>query len=134
MARPTRAPRHLKLLSGTLKPYRDQGPEKDGLPTIDEPPEAPAWLTHITAIAEWRRLSTVMAANKLLTEGNVGLLAHLCMLHARLVDLWTSSEKPNAALIAAYRTAAGDLSLTHMKLPSGETNKNRFAQNGKRKA
>jgi len=131
MPGPKKAPRHLKLLKGTLQACRDK-PAGAGLPALDAA-TPPAWMQDVVAVAEFRRLAGVLAANKLLTAGNVALLAHLAMLHARLTAAWSTGETPTAALMTVYRRLSGDLGLTALSLPAPAASKpNRFLM-GKRR-
>lgn len=132
MPGPSKTPRHLKLLKGTLQPCRDVAPSTPALPAIDAA-SPPSWLQDVTAIAEFKRLAAVLTANKLLTSGNTALLAHLAMLHARITSSWTTGETPSAALLAVFRRLAGDLGLTNLPTQAPATKPNRFLLNGKRR-
>lgn len=130
MSGPSKIPRHLKLLRGTLQPCRDTLPAGPGLPAIEGETRPPAWMQDVSAVAEFRRLSSALVANKMLTQGNVVLLAHLCMLHARLQEAWVSDSTPTAALLTVYRRLSGDLGLTGMAAQSTVTKPdNKFTNN-----
>src|SRR5262249_31082804 len=102
-------PRHLKLLrTGRIQPCRDT--ETIGFPPATELPRAPVWLCR-EAVLEFDRLARVLRAHRLLTEGNVGLLAHYVMLGVRLEEIWSAGGVPKAALMATYRRIGGDLHL-----------------------
>jgi hypothetical protein len=88
-------------------------------------------LTDITAIAEFKRLAAVLSVNRLLTAGNVHMLAHLCMLHARITATWTTGATPSAALLAIFRRLSGDLGLTHMPTQAPAGRPNRFLTIGR---
>ena len=134
MPGPSKTPRHLKLLRGTLQPCRDVSPSTAALPAIEAAPIPPAWLQDLTAIAEFKRLAAVLTVNRLLTAGNVDLLAHVCMLHARITAMWTAGETPSAALLAIFRKLSGDLGLTHLPTQAPAAAKpNRFLINAKRR-
>ena len=84
-------------------------------------------MTDATAIAECQRLAAVLTANKLLTAGNVALLAHLAMLNARITASWTTGATPSAAVLTVYRRLSGDLGLTHLPTAAPAASKpNRF--------
>lgn len=87
----------------------------------------------VAAIEEFNRLAPLLAANRLLSEGNVALLGHLCMLHSRLSQSWGSGSTPTAALLTIYRRLSNDLGLTHLVLPTPAGTPNRFSTNGKRR-
>jgi hypothetical protein len=131
MPGPRKTPRHLKLLKGTLQPCRDS-PAGVALPALDGVPIPPVWMTDLTAIAEFRRLASVLMANRLLTAGNVALLAHLAMLHARITASWMADETPTAALLTVYRRLSGDLGLTSMPVQAPASKPNRFAEIARR--
>ena len=122
-----RKPDALKLLAGTAR--RDRAATNvPALPPVTAVPTPPAWLADLTAVREWHRLAGTLAACKLLTEGNVGTLAQLCALHAKLVSTWNEGLTPKAALISAYRGLSHDLGLTGMATaaPASNTESNRF--------
>ena len=125
MPGPKKLPRHLKLLRGTVQPCRDVASDKQALPAIDCA-IAPAWMQDEAAIAEFKRLAAVLTANKMLTGGNVQILAHLAMLHARVTASWTEGGTPSAALLTVYRRLAGDLGLTALPMPTPTSKPNRF--------
>ena len=123
---------HLKLLAGTGRADR-AAPATPALPALDAVPTAPAWLTNIDAVREWRRLAPVLVVNRLLHEGNVAMLGQLCALHGRLVEMWTGGETPTAALLSAYRALSVSLGLSSMALSPPANKPNRFLLNGKRR-
>jgi hypothetical protein len=125
-----RKPTHLKLLAGTARPDR-VAPATPALPALDAA-TPPSWLTDLTALAEFRRLAAVLTANRLLTAGNVGLLAHLVMLHTRITASWMADETPTAALLTVYRRLSGDLGLTSMPVQAPASKPNRFAEIARR--
>ena len=127
----SRRPDHLKLLSGTARRDR-MSPVKPTLPPINGVPPAPSWLPVGRATAEWARLAPILSANKLLTDGNLGLLANLCALSAKLAEIWSQGTAPTAALLNAYRSLAGELGLLSMKLPAATEKPNRFLVNFQR--
>lgn len=131
MPGPKKTARHLKLIKGTLT-ARDNRPSAvattPGLPPLDAVPPPPAWLTKKAARAEWGRLAPILVANKLLTDGNVGLLAQLVSVHAHLVDAWSNGLRANAALVATYRALSGSLGLLALDIPTAKPG-NRFAKN-----
>jgi phage terminase small subunit len=106
------------------------------LPSIDEIPPAPEWMPNGHAVREWERLTRVLVANRLLTEGGLSALGQMCALHGKIVQLYAAGESPNAALIAQYRALANDFGLTPVAQgkvrPHGdEPAKNEFTQNRK---
>jgi len=129
-------PRALKVVSGTLRPCRD---EKGGveLPIVSDVPAAPDWLPNAHAVKEWNRLAPILVANKLLTEGGIGPLGNLCALHGKMVQLWAAGEAPVASMIAGYRNLINDFGLTpvsqgKVKMVGDAPVKNKFSSNGKR--
>lgn len=127
-----RRPPSLKVLSGTARPDRIAS-DMPALPAIDAAPSPPSWMTNLDSIREWQRLAPVLAVNRLLHVGNISILAQLCALHGRLVELWTAGSTPTAALLSAYRALSGDLGLSGMALPAPGDKPNRFSNNGKRR-
>jgi len=76
--------------------------------TVANPPPAPDWLPNAHAVKEWDRLTRILIANKLLTEGGLSALATLCAVHGKLVQLWAAGETPKAAMLAQYRGFTSD--------------------------
>lgn len=89
-------PTNLKVISGTLQPCRSSSATVT-LPILTEAPAAPDWLPNAHAIKEWKRLSAILLANKLLTEGALSALAMLCALHGKIVQLYAAGETPTHA-------------------------------------
>jgi len=81
-----------------------------------------------SARAEWVRLAPILVANKLLTDGNVGLLGQLCAVHGYLVDIWQNGLKANAALVATYRALSNSLGLLDWNVSTAKPG-NKFASN-----
>jgi phage terminase small subunit len=131
-----RKPTQLKVISGTKQPCRDV-PAAMSLPTVSEVPEAPDWLPNAHAIKEWNRLAAILTANKLLTEGGLSALGHLCAMHGKLVQLLAAGETPSGHMLAQYRAMNNDFGLTpiaqgKVKPVGAEKSGNKFANNGKR--
>jgi hypothetical protein len=133
MPGPAKSPRTLRLLKGTLQRCRDDAPEM-GLPMIDGVPTPPSWMTNLDAVKEFQRLAPILAANRLLTQGNVPILGQYCAMHGRLVEMWAAKMTPTASFLNAFRAFANGLGLTSMRLPAVPTTKpNIFAENAKRR-
>lgn len=138
MPGPGRKPRSLKVVSGTVRPSREDVPPIV-LPTIKECPPAPDWLPNAHAVKEWNHLAPMLVANGLLTQGGLAALGTLCALTGRLIQLWTAGELPTGHLLAQYRNLTNDFGLTpvaqgKVRATGGEQPGNRFAANGKRSA
>lgn len=136
MPGPKKVPLHLKLIKGTVC-ARDRRPSPNaqitpGLPPINAIPAPPAWMQNKAALAEWGRLAPVLVANRLLTDGNLGLLAQLCAVHGNLVGIWKSGMKANAALVASYRALSNSLGLLDWNVSGVKAGHNRFAKNAAR--
>jgi len=109
MANP-RKPANLKLVSGTRRADRDAAAVE--LPLVMTPPPAPDWLPNAHAVNEWNRLTAILQANHLLTEGGLSALGQLCALHGKLVQSYHAGTTPNAAMIAQLRGFLNDFGLT----------------------
>lgn len=136
MPGPSKKPAALKSLAGTTQPCR-AAPAAVDLPVVTKVPGAPVWLPAGPARAEWKRLATMLTANKLLTEGGLSALAVLCGLYGKIVAMFEADETPTASLVAQYRTMVNDFGLTPVaqtRVKAGETAKpgNKFRNNGKR--
>jgi hypothetical protein len=136
MPGPAKVPAHLKLLRGTLMRPPPQDASTPALPVLDVEPSPPPWLKDAEALREWKRLAPVLTANRLLHEGNIGLLAQLCAVHGRLVKIWSSEGSANAALVMTYRMLSNSLGMLGWELqqsarPDNRQSKqaNRFAAN-----
>lgn len=104
-----RKPRQLKVIEGTLRRDRDR-PEPE-FPTV-EGAEAPDWLTGPEALAEWKRLTALLEATRVLTEADLTALAHLCNLHAACVKMYRAGMEPTAAQITQLRLMLAEFGLT----------------------
>ncbi len=131
MPGPAKSSRHLKILKGTLQPSRD-APEGAALSPVDSAPPRPAWLNNPDAVREFDRLAPLLLANKILTDGNVGVFVQMCALHGRLVAMWTEGTTPSAAMLSTYRALCNALGLLGMKLPAAGGKPNWFADHAKR--
>lgn len=130
-------PPQLKILQGTKRPCRDTTPTAD-IELVSDIPQAPDWLPNPDAVTEFNRLASILHANRLLTPGGVGALAHMCALYGKLVQLWRAGETPSGHLMAQYRNLSNDFGLTPVaqgkvaasggKKPAG----NKFSSNGKK--
>ena len=106
-----RKPGHLKVVAGTDQPCR-RAPEPVDLPLLDQMPSPPDWLPNAHAVREFERLAEILFNNRLLTEGGLMALGHLCALHGKLVQLWAAGESPTGHLLAQYRALVNDFGLT----------------------
>jgi phage terminase small subunit len=105
-------PPALRVIAGTSRPDRERASLAGELVPLTAAPPAPDWLVSPTAIAEWDRLAARLTACRLLDELMLMPLAHLCALHATLVQLHREGIEPRAALVAQYVRLAGDFGLT----------------------
>jgi len=133
-----RKPNHLKSVAGTGRPDREVVNVVD-LPLVEQIPEAPSWMPNSHAVMEWDRMVPILMANRLLTEGGLTALAHMCALHGKIVQLYAAGESPTASMCGTLRTMHNDFGLTPVAqgkvTPVGEeTKRNKFAANGKRSA
>lgn len=133
MARPPK-PHNLKVIAGTDRPDR-LVPTGVDLPLVDLAPLPPDWLPQGHAVREWERLSTLLAANRLLTEASLGPLAILCALHGTIVQHYQAGMVPTGHMLAQYRNLVNDFGMTPVAQgkvkPLGEESKaNKFARNG----
>lgn len=131
-----RKPPALKAIDGSREP----SPPQVELPRINVAPDAPAWLGTAHAVNEWNRLAPILVANGLLTEGGVSVLAVLCSLFGKIVQLTAAGESPTGHMIAQYRALANDFGLTPVAqgkvraIEPPPAAGNRFAKFGKRGA
>lgn len=139
MANP-RKPTSLKVVAGTDQPCRRPDTPPLDLPLTDGVPEPPDWLPNAHAIKEWRRLTPILHANKLLTEAGLSALGQLCALHGKVVQLYAAGEAPVASMVAQLRALMNDFGLTPVAQgkvkPNGSTEapKSKFSGFGKRPA
>jgi len=127
-------PKELKILSNTVRPCRDKATIT--LPVVSGVPDPPKWLPNAAAIVEFKRLATILVANKLLTEGSITSLGHLAAIHGKLIQIWSSGDTPSGFLISQYRNLINDFGLSPVssaKIGAAPVKKpNAFASNGKR--
>jgi phage terminase small subunit len=135
----SRKPAQLKAVAGTARKDRE-APAPVDIPLVDSIPDAPDWMPNAHAVKEWNRLAVILTANKLLTEADLGALAHLCALHGKIVQLYAAGEAPTASLIGTLRNLENDFGLSPVARgkvnPAGtqDLKGNKFAANGKRSA
>lgn len=111
MPGPGKKPSHLKAVAGTSRPDREPAAVVE-LPLVDEIPAPPYWLPNAHAVNEFKRLASILFNNKLLTEGGLMALGHLCALHGSLVQLWAANVPPTGHMLAQYRALINDFGLT----------------------
>ena len=108
MANP-RKPRALKLLEGTNRKDRDR-PEPEFPPATNT--DTPDWLIDIDARKEWDRLSALLRSTRVLTEGDLTTLGHLCNLHAACVAQYRANIHPHAATLTQLRLFLAEFGLS----------------------
>ena len=133
---PKPKPDALKRLAGTDQPSRmmDNAVE---FPTPEFGESAPPnWLTNADAVAEWDRLYGLLKANRVLTVGDLTMLAHLCRLHGSIVRRTRAGMDVPSASEAQNRTNYAEFGLTpssRTRVLAGEARrKNKFADRGRR--
>ncbi|WP_406828693.1 hypothetical protein [Microbulbifer sp. ARAS458-1] len=128
---PPKQPKSLKLLKGSRRIDENDSLE---LPPLEDIPPPPDWLPNSHALREWERLSGLLHANGLLTEGCLSPLAHLCALHGKIVQQYAAGAAPTGHIIAQYRALAGEFGLTPSTAtkvsPGSAHKKNKFANGG----
>lgn len=140
MPGPGKKPSHLKAVAGTSRKDREPDGPVVEFEVVSEVPASPDWLPNGHAIKEFNRLAPILHASRLLTEAGVQALAHMCVLHGKIVQLYAAGEAPVASMISQYRNLINDFGLTPMAQgkvrPSGETDKpaSKFSGIGKRPA
>ena len=135
MAKRGRKPKSaaMKALSGTERADRklDHTVEFPA-PELGES-EPPNWLTNPDAVAEWDRLYPLLEASRILTAGDLTMLAHLCRLHGSIVQKARAGVDVPSSAEAQNRTNYAEFGLT----PSSRTRvpaappvkkKNKFAE------
>lgn len=131
-----RKPPALKAISGSREP----SPPQVDFPKVETVPAAPDWLGNAHAVNEWNRLAPILVANGLLTEGGLSVLAVLCSLYGKIVQLTAAGESPTGHMIAQYRALANDFGLTPVAqgkvrtIDAGQASANRFTKFAKRGA
>lgn len=106
---PSRKPRRLKLVAGTIRPGRDR-PELE-LPAVDGLPEAPDCLD-VVAAQEFERVARVMHGAGVLTEADLGVLTAYAASWSGLVKQWSNGLRPQSAELTAFRQLANELGLS----------------------
>ncbi len=107
MARP-RKPLELKIIQGSR---RLDNPPALALPPVAAVPQPPEWLPNGAAVREWQRLATILTANRLLADADLGTLGHLCAVHGKIVQLWAAGEAPTGHLLAQHNALAAAFGL-----------------------
>lgn len=130
MAAPTKSPKIVRLLRGTMRNDRDDDKATGIAPCDDAAP--PSWLNDVNALRQWQVLSEVMVKHRLLTAGNRSVLAYYCAMHGRILKMLAADKTPSPTMIAEQRRSLASLGLSVLRLPSDVPATNRFANNGKR--
>jgi hypothetical protein len=102
VARP-KTPNAWKIISGSRRVERGP-PEGVPIAPLKAPPPPPEWLPNIEAINEWHRLTKVLIINRLITELDLGALAHLCALHGKLTVTHTEATPAPKYLTRMYNS------------------------------
>lgn len=109
MAKPGRKPKPhmIKVLQGTAKG------DGAGVPFPQaEVGSPPNWLDTPDVLEEWDRLYGLLSTTRVLTEGDLSALAHLCKLHGKTVALYRAGEFPTSSQIQQLRTYFNEFGLT----------------------
>lgn len=126
----------LKLMTGSRRVPSAAGTVV--LPALERVPSAPDWLPNSYARAEWKRLATLLVANRLLTEGSLSVLGHACALYGAITRSWSAGHEPRAATLGIYRQIVNDFGLTPASAARAgaargdASSANRFLRHGRR--
>ena len=104
-----RKPRNMKLLEGTARKDRDPPQVELPEPGSLAPPD---WLDSPPAVDAWNNLVGILAPVRVLSDGDLLLLGHLCNLHAHCVKRWRLGDKPNDSTLTALRLGLVEFGLT----------------------
>lgn len=104
-----RKSQHLKVLQGTDR--KDRARVEMELPPA-ESIERPDWLAGPEAVAEWDRLVVLLQDARVLTDGDLMALGHLCNLHAACVKLYRAQMEPTAAQLTQLRLLLAEFGLS----------------------
>lgn len=110
MARPKK-PNAWKIISGSRRVERGP-PEGVQIAPLEVAPPPPEWMYDRVAISEWQRLCRLLIANRMLTELDLGPLAHLCATHGRLRMAYHIGRHRAASLVPIYNALSGAFGLT----------------------
>ena len=133
-------PTNIKALSGTIQKCRDAAKIEafENLKTLDELPPCPDWMPNGHAVKEWDNVGRTLMANKMLCNADLPVLAQMCALHGKVVQLYSAGEYPHASLITALLGFYRDLGMTPVSrskvkiLNPDKPAGNKFAKNGTR--
>lgn len=108
-------------------------------PTLVEIPEPPEWVAKVPeAKKEWENKTALLYGQKVLTDADLTLLGHYCILHADLVEQYSiPRHQPSAADRSQLRMYASEFGFTtssRMRIGAGggEKGQNPFNGNGKK--
>jgi phage terminase small subunit len=110
----------LKLVSGTYRPDRSS-PNAPVHPEITPKHAPPAYVRSPTAKRLWRHLLPILCASRCMTAADVTALAHLCNLHAEVVDADSAGRAVKATTRALLRLCLGDFGLSPASRPRIQT-------------
>ena len=100
----------VKRRRGTFQPSRAAGDTVSFAP-VKAAPRPPGWLNR-DGRAEWRRLVALLMADNVLTDADLGPLAHLCALHGLIVAGYRDGAPPKAAALTQLRLYSAEFGLT----------------------
>ena len=126
-----RKPRHLKVLSGTNQPCRDDTIELAAEPLAGVP-EPPSFIAEDEeAVAQWKKLAEVLVATGIFTEPMILPLANYCMIGAEIARIWQTGKRPSAEMVSQYRHLTNDFGFSpagagRIKRPGAKRDKNPF--------
>ena len=130
-----------KKAKGETRPSRLKSVDADVLdfPPVVTLPKPPDWVAaKPLAVEEWERCTGLLYNQKVLTDADLMMLGHMCMLHADLLEQY---ENPRIQVSAADRSQlrmyAAEFGLSpssRSRIGGGETGKgkNPFKSNGKK--
>ncbi len=105
-----RKPHGMKVLHGTDRPDRDKAEPE--FPVIECEIDPPDWLCGPDAVNEWRRIVALLLPTRVLTDGDVTALGHLCNLHHACVTLYRAKLQPHAATLTQLRLYLAEFGMT----------------------
>ena len=110
MPRPKK-PHAFKLISGSRRVERGT-PSGVQLPPLEVAPPPPEWLLDDAAVEEWNRLASLLVANRMVSDMDLGTLAHLCAVHGQIVACYLAGITPKGSLVGVYASMSAAFGLT----------------------
>lgn len=122
-----------KKAKGTFQPCRAIGDVLE-FPVVESTPAAPEWVID-EGLTLWNEMVPLMMTQRVLTNADLHAMAHMCKLHAELIDGYSRKIRATASDLSQLRMYFSEFGMTPAsRTRIGKTSeteeKNKFKRNG----